>query len=68
MEFVTKREVFHGGKLRKAGDVIVSNDKLDAKYPHLFSRKGAKSQEVQAPKPVVTEPAKAETAKPEGAE
>lgn len=42
MEFVTKREIFHNGKLRSEGEIIVSNEKLDTIYPNLFERKGGK--------------------------
>lgn len=44
MEFVTKREVFHGGKLRGEGATVVSNEKLDVIYPKLFVRKGGKAE------------------------
>ena len=51
MEFVTKREVFHGGKLRKEGETIVSSEKLDTIYHRLFVRKGGKA-EAKPAKPV----------------
>ena len=62
MEFVAKREVFHNGKLKQAGETIVSNDKLDAIYPHLFARKGNKPvvAKVTEPKQPVTEPIREE--------
>lgn len=44
MEFLTKREIFHNGKLRSEGEVIVSGEKLDVIYPKLFVRKGAKAE------------------------
>ena len=44
MEFVTKREIFHNGKLRSEGEIVVSNEKLDTIYPKLFLRKGAKAE------------------------
>lgn len=53
-EFVAKREVFHNGKLRSEGEVIVSGEKLDTIYPKLFVRKGGKA-EAQAAKPVNAE-------------
>lgn len=43
-EFVTKREVFHNGKLRSEGAIIVSGEKLDVIYPKLFARKGSKAE------------------------
>ena len=49
-EFVTKREVFHNGKLRSEGETIVSGERLDTIYPKLFERKGGKA-EAQAAKP-----------------
>ncbi len=42
MEFITKREVFHNGKLRDVGATVISNEKLDVIYPKLFVRKGIK--------------------------
>ena len=51
MEFVAKREVFHGGKLRGEGATVVSNEKLDVIYPKLFVRKGGKA-EAKPAKPV----------------
>jgi hypothetical protein len=44
MEFVTKREIFHNGKLRSEGEIIVSGEKLDVIYPKLFARKGSKAE------------------------
>ena len=44
MEFLTKREIFHNGKLRSEGEVIVSGEKLDVIYPKLFVRKGSKAE------------------------
>jgi hypothetical protein len=44
MEFLTKREIFHNGKLRSKGEIIVSGEKLDVIYPKLFVRKGAKAE------------------------
>lgn len=54
MEFVTKREIFHNGKLRSEGETIVSNEKLDTIYPKLFERKGSKviTKAVEPIKPI----------------
>lgn len=51
MEFVTKCEVFHGGKLRKEGETVLSGEKLDTIYPRLFVRKGGRA-EAKLAKPV----------------
>jgi hypothetical protein len=48
MEFLTKREIFHNGKLRSEGEIIVSNEKLDVIYPKLFVRKGSKAEGLTA--------------------
>lgn len=51
MKFVVKKETFWDRKIRKAGSVVESTDKLDEMYPHLFG-KSAVSRQLKKTEPV----------------
>ena len=50
--FVLKKDAFYGRKLKKEGETVISDEKLDAIYPDLFRKNGVK--------PVAKVPAKQE--------